>query len=74
MEPDPEHIRWAARRRMALWSFRFMVVMTVGLIVFGLFWPGGISVLLQLIPVIFPLYAIVAGYMGIDAVNRRNAD
>jgi hypothetical protein len=75
---DPETLRWAARQRMAIWSFRIMAIMTASLISYGMFYPGGADVINSLSPFIFTLYgsytAIVAGYMGIDAVSRRNAD
>ncbi len=75
---DAEDLRWAARRRMALWSFRIMAMLTFGLIAFGLTVPGAATTINQLSNLIFTLYgsfsAIVLGYMGIDAVSRKKAD
>lgn len=75
---DPEDLRWAARRRMALWSFRIMGLLAFGLIQFGLFYPNGATILNQLSAFIFTLYgsftSVVLGYMGIDAVSRKKGD
>ncbi len=67
--------RWAARKRIAMWSFRTMIGMAVVLLSYGLIVPGGpviIEAMTSLIVTLFTTFAmIVGGYIGTDVVGTR---
>lgn len=71
---DSEDVRWAARRRMALWSFRFMVVAATFILGYGLLAPSGAATVNAMMGVITFLFgtfgSVILGYFGIDAVAR----
>lgn len=68
--------RWEARKDIAKWSLRIMAFVTIFLIMYACFYPGGILVVERLSTLVVTLYTAFAGivgtYMGLDVVGTRS--
>lgn len=74
---EPEDVRWAARRRMAVWSWRFLCLLSMVILGYGIFAPEGvatINALLGVITFIFGVFtSIIGGYFGVDWKSNKKA-
>jgi hypothetical protein len=68
--------RWEARKDIAKWSLRVMILVTLFLIGYACFWPGGIEVVERLATLIVTFFTaftgIVSTYMGLDVIGTKN--
>ena len=77
---ESEDVRWAARRRMAVWSFRVLVLLTFAILGYAFLAPDGVMTANALLGIITFMYgtfmSIIAGYFGVDwrANKKANKD
>jgi len=75
---ESEDVRWAARRRMAVWSFRVLVVLTFLILGYGFIAPDGVETANSLLGIITFIYgtfmSIIAGYFGVDWKSNKKAN
>lgn len=75
MPENVVYMRWETRKRIAKWAMRMMCGVTVFLLLYACFWPGGIAVVERLATLIVTLFTAFAGivgtYMGLDVVQPK---
>lgn len=75
---ESEDVRWAARRRMAVWSFRVLVLLTFLILGYAFIAPDGVTTANSLLGIITFIYAtfmsIIGGYFGVDWKSNKKAN
>lgn len=72
-----EDVRWASRRRMAVWSWRVLCLLTFVILGYGLFYEDGVATINALLGIITFVYgtfmSIIGGYFGVDWKANKNS-
>lgn len=71
---DNDPVYQSTRKRIAIGTFQFMLGTSAALLLYGMFFPGGVERLIAMKEIIYTIGAtysvIVTGYMGVDAISR----